>query len=152
MRAKEAETVAGIMDDPFKAVSILYRKSHIWLSEGCEGYDLTAAQAVVILIVCDYGELTQDDITKRLGLDKSVIAKTVTKLCELGFLMRGTNTKDKRTFLIHPTERAWSVYPHVQALIEGCFTRMTGRMTDAERDEFRRLLLMAADEAIGCGE
>ena len=78
--------MAGIMDSPFKAISILYRKSHIWLSESCERYDLTAAQAVVILIVCDYGELTQDEITKRLGLDKSVIAKTVTKLSELGFI------------------------------------------------------------------
>lgn len=140
------------MDDPFKAVSILYRKSHIWLSEGCEGYDLTAAQAVVILIVCDYGELTQDDITKRLGLDKSVIAKTVTKLAELGFLVRSTNPKDKRTFLIHPTDRARSVYPHVQALIEGCFARMTGRMTDSERTEFKRLLLLAAEAAIAQDE
>ena len=150
--AKEARTVAGIMEDPFKAISILYRKSHIWLHEGCEKYDLTAAQAVVILIVCDHGELTQDEITKRLGLDKSVIAKTVTKLTELGFLVRSTNAKDKRTFIISPTEKAWNVYPHVQALIEGCFARMSGRMTEAERSEFKRLLLLAADEAITYGE
>ena len=68
--------MAGIVEEPFKAISILYRKSHIWLSEGCEQYDLTAAQAVVILIVCDHGELTQDEVTKRLSLDKSVIAQT----------------------------------------------------------------------------
>ena len=35
--------MAGIVEEPFKAISILYRKSHIWLSEGCEQYDLTAA-------------------------------------------------------------------------------------------------------------
>lgn len=136
--------MAGIMDSPFKAISILYRKSHIWLSESCEKYDLTAAQAVVILIVCDYGELTQDEITKRLGLDKSVIAKTVTRLTELGFLVRSTNPKDKRTFDIHPTEKAWAAYPHVQKEIDECFERMTGQMTAAERAEFKRLLLLAA--------
>lgn len=137
--------MTGIMYSPFKAISILYRKSHIWLSEGCTQYDLTAAQAVVILIVCDYGELTQDEITKRLGLDKSVIAKTVTKLVELGFLARSTNAKDKRTFDIHPTEKAWAAYPHVQEQVEVCFERMTERMTAAEREEFRRLLLLAAE-------
>lgn len=49
------------MDSPFKSISILYRKSHIWLNNSCAGLALTAAQAVVILIVCDFGTLTQDD-------------------------------------------------------------------------------------------
>mgnify|MGYP000774382391 FL=1 len=131
---------------------ILYRKSHIWLSEGCEQYDLTAAQAVVILIVCDHGELTQDEVTKRLSLDKSVIAKTVTKLAELGFIERSTNPKDKRTFDIRPTEKARAAYPHVQEQIENCFGRMTGRMSDSERDEFRRLLLLAAETTLAQDE
>lgn len=144
--------MAGIVEEPFKAISILYRKSHIWLSEGCEQYDLTAAQAVVILIVCDHGELTQDEVTKRLSLDKSVIAKTVTKLAELGFIERSTNPKDKRTFDIRPTEKARAAYPHVQEKIENCFGRMTGRMSDSERDEFRRLLLLAAETTLAQDE
>ena len=144
--------MAGIVEEPFKAISILYRKSHIWLSEGCEQYDLTAAQAVVILIVCDHGELTQDEVTKRLSLDKSVIAKTVTKLAELGFIERNTNPKDKRTFDIRPTEKARAAYPHVQEQIENCFGRMTGRMSDSERDEFRRLLLLAAETTLAQDE
>ena len=144
--------MAGIVEEPFKAISILYRKSHIWRSEGCEQYDLTAAQAVVILIVCDHGELTQDEVTKRLSLDKSVIAKTVTKLAELGFIERSTNPKDKRTFDIRPTEKARAAYPHVQEQIENCFGRMTGRMSDSERDEFRRLLLLAAETTLAQDE
>ena len=95
----------NIMESPFKSISILYRKSHIWLNNGCAQYDLTAAQAVIILIVCDFEVLTQDEVTKRLGLDKSVIAKTVTKLEELGFMVRSTNAKDKRTYDIRPTQR-----------------------------------------------
>ena len=138
----------NIMDSPFKSISILYRKSHIWLNDGCAQYDLTAAQAVVILIVCDFEVLTQDDITKRLGLDKSVIAKTVTKLEEIGFLVRTTNVKDKRTYDIRPTEKAWEVYPFVKEQIDVCFQHMTQQMTDTERAEFKRLLLLAAEASI----
>ncbi len=137
-----------IMDSPFKSISILYRKSHIWLNDGCAQYDLTAAQAVVILIVCDFEVLTQDDITKRLGLDKSVIAKTVTKLEEIGFLVRTINVKDKRTYDIRPTEKAWKAYPFVQEQMDVCFRRMTQQMTDAERAEFKRLLLLATEASI----
>lgn len=136
-------------DSPFKSISILYRKSHIWLNSGCARADLTAAQAVVIMILCDFEALTQDEITKRLSLDKSVIAKTVTKLEEGGFLLRGPNPRDKRTYLIRPTEKAWQVYPAIKEEVEGCFARMTQRMSDAEREEFRRLLLLAADTTLG---
>ncbi len=136
------------MDTPFKSISILYRKSHIWLNNGCAGYDLTAAQAVVILIVCDFSVLTQDDITKRLSLDKSVIAKTVTKLVKTGFLVRTTNAKDKRTFDIRPTQKALDVYPFIKKEIENCFQRMTQQMTETERDEFQRLLLLAAETTL----
>lgn len=138
----------NIMDSPFKSISILYRKSHIWLNNGCAQYSLTAAQAVVILIICDFEVLTQDEITKRLALDKSVIAKTVTKLEELGFLIRTTNPKDKRTYDIRPTEKSWNVYPYVKDQIDLSFQRMTRDMTDAERAEFKRLLLLAAESTL----
>lgn len=137
-----------ITNSPFKSISILYRKSHIWLNNGCVQYSLTAAQAVVILIVCDFKVLTQDEITKRLGLDKSVIAKTVTKLEERGFLVRETNAKDKRTYNITPTEKAWEVYPFVKEQIDEGFMKMTSQMTDAEREEFKRLLLLAAQATL----
>lgn len=137
-----------ITDSPFKSISILYRKSHIWLNNGCARYGLTAAQAVVILIVCDFKALTQDDITKWLSLDKSVIAKTVTKLEELGFIVRTTNARDKRTYDICPTEKAWAVYPAIRDQIDASFTRMTQQMTAEEQAEFKRLLLLAAEAAI----
>ena len=137
-----------IADSPFKSISILYRKSHIWLNNGCAQYHLTAAQAVVILIACDFNVLTQDEITKRLSLDKSVIAKTVTKLEETGFLVRTTNVKDKRTYDIRPTEKAWEVYPAVKEQVDESFRRMTHQMTDEERGEFKRLLSLGADASI----
>lgn len=137
-----------IMNSPFKSISILYRKTHMWLNNGCAQYDLTAAQAVVILIVCDFEGLTQDQITKRLALDKSVIAKTVTKLEERGFLIRTANVKDKRTYDIRPTEKAWQVYPAVKEQVDICFQRVTAQMTKQEQSEFKRLLLLAVDSVI----
>lgn len=138
----------NIMDSAFKSISILYRKSHIWFNDGCAQYALTGAQAVVILIVCDFKVLTQDGITKRLGLDKSVIAKTLTKLEKTGFMVRTINAKDKRTYDIRPTEKAREVYPFVKEQMDVCFQRMTQQMTDTERAEFKRLLLLAAESSI----
>lgn len=142
----------NIMDSPFKAISILYRKSHIWLNNGCAQYALTAAQAVIILIVCDFDSLTQDDITKKLALDKSVIAKTVTRLEDLGFLIRTTNAKDKRTYDIRPTERAKQVYPFLKEQMDLSFQHMTQKMSEREREEFKRLLLLAAESTLSADD
>ena len=142
----------SIVESPFKSISILYRKSHIWLNEACAGCGLTAAQAVVILIVCDFKVLTQDDITKRLGMDKSVIAKTVTKLLDAGFVTRTTNPKDKRTYDIQPTDKAWNVYPFVSEQLEICFQRMTSQMSPQQREAFKQLLLLAGETAINLDE
>lgn len=136
------------MDNPFKSVSIIYRKSQMWLNSNCAQYGLTAAQAVVILIVCEFGILTQDDITKRLKLDKSVVAKTVTKLEERNFMVRSTNAKDKRTYDISPTEKARQVYPFIKEQVDICFKKMTQQMTEKEQAEFKRLLMIAAESAI----
>lgn len=140
--------MADMMDRPFTSISILYRKSHMWLNNSCAPYHLTAAQAVVILIVCDFQTLTQDEITKRLSLDKSVIAKTVNKLEETGFLVRATNARDKRTYDICPTQRAWEVYPFIKEQVDECFRLMTQHMTQEERDQFQRLLMLAAEGAL----
>lgn len=140
--------MSDMMDRPFTSISILYRKSHMWLNNSCAPYHLTAAQAVVILIVCDFHTLTQDEITKRLSLDKSVIAKTVNKLEETGFLVRATNARDKRTYDICPTQRAWEVYPFIKEQVDECFRLMTQHMTQEERDQFQRLLMLAAEGAL----
>lgn len=140
--------MSHVEDSPFKLISILYRKSHIWLNSGCERVHLTAAQAVVIMIVCDFRELTQDEITKRLSLDKSVVAKTVSKLEDGGYLLRVTNKKDKRTYDIHPTDKAWAVYPAIREEVERCIHRMTLGLSQEEQVVFRQLLAKAAQAAL----
>lgn len=136
------------IESPFISISVLYRKSHIWLSNSCAQCGLTAPQALVILIVCDFKGLTQEDITMRLSLDKSVIAKTVAKLVETKFLVRTPNAKDKRTYDILPTDKAWEAYPFVKRQIDDCFHRMTRQMTEQEQIAFNRLLSLAAETTV----
>ena len=61
---------------------------------------------------------------------------------------RRTNPKDKRTYDIHPTEKAMEVYPALQGQVEAGFGRMTARMTEAQRAQFQRLLALAADACL----
>ena len=44
------------------------------------------------------------------------------------------------------------VYPAVKEQVDENFRRMTHQMTDAEREEFKRLLLLAADASLALDE
>lgn len=76
----------------------------------------------------------------------------MTKLEETGFIIRTTNAKDKRTYDICPTQKAWQVYPSVKEQVDICFQRMTQQMTDTQRAEFKRLLLLAAETTLSLDE
>lgn len=82
----------------------------------------------------------------------AAMAKTVTKLIETGFVVRKTNKKDKRTYDVSPTDKSWGVYSFIKEQIDECFSKMTYKMTDDEREEFRRLLVIAAETTIGIDE
>ena len=98
--------------------------------------------------MCDFKALTQDDITKRLSLDKSVIAKTVTKLEELGF-NRPHHQRQGQADLRHlPHGKGLGGVPRHQGPDRRLLCRMTQAMTAEERAEFKRLLLLAAEAAI----
>ncbi|MCO8194772.1 MarR family winged helix-turn-helix transcriptional regulator [Anaerofustis sp. NSJ-163] len=124
----------------------------MFLNKNCAKYDLTAPQAVIILIICDFEKITQDEITKKIGLDKSVVAKTLNKMEERGFVERTTNIKDKRKYDIKPTNKALEVYPFVKEQVKICFDRMTDKMTKEEKNEFKKLLLLAANSTISMDE
>ena len=62
--------------------------------------------------------------------------------------MREQNPKDKRTYNILPTEKPWQVYPFIQQQIEDGLAQMTQRMSEAEKQEFIRLLMLAAETTL----
>ena len=70
------------------------------------------------------------------------------RLVSEAFLIRTPNAKDKRTYDIVPTEKAWAAYPFVKQQIDDCFHHMTRQMTEQEQEEFRRLLMLAAETTI----
>lgn len=145
----EKKTVGIPEENPYKSISILYRKSHIWLNSGCETHGITAAQASIILIVCDSVHITQDELTKRTGLDKSVVAKTVLKLEQGAYITRTPNPSDRRTYIIQPTDKAFEQHTFIQGEMDKVCVRMTGHMTQEEQAEFGRLLSKAAQGECG---
>ena len=58
-------------------ISILYRKNQIFLSSVLKPLDISTSEYSILLILYDDDALTQDDLTSRLFLDKSAVARAI---------------------------------------------------------------------------
>ena len=87
---------------------MLYRKAELPLD------DLTGRNHTLIFTVCEFPGRSQDAIAKELHLDKSTVARVLSKLEANGYVVRTVNEKDNRQLVVCPTKKALDVFPQVK--------------------------------------
>lgn len=84
--------------------------------------------------------ITQAEICKKLGIDKSAVARQASSLESKGYLIRKTNPADGRSHLLFATEKSESLKnskTHVEAIF---YEWLSEPLSENERVEFARLL------------
>ena len=128
------------------AISNLDRKMGMWRQmQAPDG--LNGGLVPLLVIVCDAGELTQNELVHRASMEKSVVAKGVAQLVQGGYLTRTVLKTDHRSYLLQPTEKALSIHPCLVSSGETWIQKITAGMTKRERTEFERLLEIASENA-----
>ena len=130
------------------SISIIYRKSSLWRTEQAASFGLSSAQVPIVLMTCSKPGVPQSEIGKLLALEKSVVAKSVGKLMNTGYLIRKQDEADKRAFNLYPTEKALSVYPTLVEHGKTCISLLTENLTDEEKETLSILLEKLVQNAL----
>ncbi|MBQ7335625.1 MAG: MarR family transcriptional regulator [Clostridia bacterium] len=77
------------------------------------GLGLKGLDHSFILKICGDPGLSQDVLAMRLFLNKSTVARTLSRLEEDGYVLRKVSETDKRVTLVYPTEKMLDIYPRV---------------------------------------
>lgn len=132
-------------DDVMKMISLIYRKTQIYLNLRTKELGLSAAVAVFIIITCEHGRMGQYQFCEMMGMSKGTVAKTLAKLEEQGYVTRVGNKEDMRFMDVYPTKKALEVYPVLRRIGDGWVEQMTDSMTQAEQAEFFKALKKVSD-------
>ncbi len=97
-----------------------------------EPWGIRARQASLLLEICATPGISQDTLARRVFLDKSVVARTLSNLEEQGLVERPTCQKDRRVIRLHPTEKALQLQPQLQAVTAQWEQFLTADMTAEE--------------------
>lgn len=133
-----------------KYINRIYRASIIDRGSKFKDIGLSGFQVSYILYVVRKPGLTQDEMSRSIYVNKSSVARQVTRLIDLGFISREVDPKDNRRKLLYPTELAHTAYEKIMEYLEDWNHVLLDDFTEDEQDTIakflRRIAISASEE------
>lgn len=92
----------------FKWLSIVMRNTHKHINHQMEDLKIGFGQHQYLLALYHNNGASQEELSKKLGIDKGTTARAVKKLIDNGYVIREIDENDKRAFKLFITEKAES--------------------------------------------
>ena len=105
-----------------------------------EPLGLKGIHARLFMLICRVPGLSQDQLSKRMGFDKSTIARQVELLEQLGYVNRNASEKDKRVLCVFPTEKMLEVWPRLDEDIQKWENALLQALTVEEKAQLDAIL------------
>ena len=91
-------------------------------------------------LVNEHPDITQSELARRLGIERSGLVAIVDELEGRGYLARTSVPSDRRVQALVPTEAGQQAYAEAVATVRAHEDRMFATMTTKERETLLRLL------------
>lgn len=98
--------------------SILYRYRRSFLLKKLENYGALGRAFLLVLIVHHNDGINQEKISDLLKTDKASIARAIKNLKKEGYVIRESDTVDKRAYKVYLTPKAEALVPEIQNAID----------------------------------
>lgn len=113
---------------------IQYRNEHL------EPLGLSYRQADMLLKICNTPGISQEDLGRKMVLNKSNITRQLAGLEESGFVERRTCEKDKRVIRIYPTEKTLGIAEEIRKVFRDWNDYLMGALPEQEQVKLKELL------------
>lgn len=127
-----------------KRLSILMNHQIARANEKLKSIDLTYAQANVLLQLKVAISLSQDDLCKRLLLDKARVSRLVKQLEEKDYINKNISTIDRRIFEISITDKGMMTIEDILEMLDECNEFILKGLSENEVNQ----LIMTLDKLV----
>lgn len=97
--------------------SKIFRNTQIYLDKVLKKYELSSGCYPYLFTLEENEGISQNKISKELGCDKAMSARTITKLIALGYIYKHTDEVDSRAYKLYLTEKAKIIIPEIHEAI-----------------------------------
>ena len=110
-------TIGGTMNLT-RLISILHNQKNSYMNVQLKDIGLSHGQAIALKIIYEEATIKQEDLNKRLQIDKSAVTRILNTLKEKGLIIKEIAKEDKRNQMISLTEKGKVLYPQIKNIIE----------------------------------
>ena len=122
---------------------LIYRaaeESHALANEMLAGIGLSARQAGILTMVTELAPMTQRALGDALRIDRTTMVALLDDLEEKGYVARQRHPRDRRAFLVRPTESGRMAKIAAVRILDEQHRRFLAPLTPAERGQLATLL------------
>ena len=101
---------------------------------------LKGCHASYLTEICANPGISQDQLAKRICINKSNVARQAASLEEEGFLTRIPSPTDKRIMELHPTQKTLDLLPQISEILVDLESCLTTDLTETEKELLENLL------------
>ncbi len=121
-------------------IYMISRSTHNYYARELKKLGITMGQFPFIMGVAGNDGISQEKLSRELGISKSTTAAIIQQLLSAGLVTREIDEADRRNFRLHATEKAHALVPKIEESIDRCHAMITEGLTDIERDILVNLL------------
>ena len=151
VRAPDRRGREGVADGPpalppsmrDRVPFLLYRAaeiSHSLANEMLAEMALSARQAGILTMVTELEPMTQKALGDALRIDRTTMVALLDDLEEKGYVVRQRHPRDRRAFLVHPTDSGRAAKVAAVRILDEQQRRFLAPLTHAERSQLAALL------------
>ena len=93
-----------------------------------------------LLEICACPGISQEQLARRIYINKSNVARQLAILEENGYVTRRPGEEDRRVMRVYPTEKAQAALPRIQEIMGNWEEAVAMGLTAAEREKLSDLL------------
>jgi DNA-binding MarR family transcriptional regulator len=131
-----------------RQIGLIERCNALYRHNAFKELGIGGCQHTYILCICNNPGISQEEIAKRIHVNKSNVTRNITSLEEAGFLYRSENPNDKRSFLVNPTEKAYEIKGKILEILRFWDGKLTEDLTIEEKEFLNDILLKVAQKAL----
>lgn len=147
MTTPSTERPRGLLRWPTYVMGQLHRSAVVQIDKALADEGLSLRDYYVLACLAEGGELAQQQVADRLGMDRSELVKMVDRLEAAGRVVRRRDTEDRRRQLLTLTDQGRAAVIRTEEISQQTTDALLDRLTPREREMLHRLLLQAAGEA-----
>ena len=121
------------MPDLMHHVTDIARCAALYRQEELASLGLKSCHASYLAAICAYPGITQDQLARRIFINKSNVARQLVILEEDGFVERRPSPEDKRAMLVYPTQKALDALPEISRIFREWEAMVAQDLTEEER-------------------